>query len=180
MRDVRLEKEAELSSALAAHGVKVDAGAAAAVTGLKELTSQVRAFKADNGEAAKKDSQFIVEASEAQWALLEANLAKLKRMMGAAEISRGAMSPNAPACVTPLGSWNLIRHLKAGDTAAEKVRLTKELETVSKHIAGTEGRLSNEAFVSKAPPAVLDGARKQLADLRAKKSEVERLLASLG
>jgi valyl-tRNA synthetase len=180
MRDVRLETEAELTAALAARSVKVDAAAAAAVTGLKELTSQIRAFKADNGEAAKKDSQFVVEASDAQWALLEANLAKLKRMMGAGEVTRGAMSPNAPACVTPFGSWNLIRQLKTGDAAAEKARLAKELETVSKHIAGTEARLSNEAFVSKAPPAVLEGARKQLADLRAKKAEVERLLAALG
>jgi valyl-tRNA synthetase len=59
------------------------------------------------------------------------------------------------------------------------VRLGKELETISKHIAGTEARLSNEAFVSKAPAAVLDGARKQLADQQAKKAELERLLAAL-
>ena len=41
-------------------------------------------------------------------------------------------------------------------------------------------RLGNEAFVSKAPPAVLEGARKQLADQKAKKAETERLLAGLG
>lgn len=52
--------------------------------------------------------------------------------------------------------------------------------TNSKHIAGTDARLSNEAFVSKAPPAVLDGARKQLADQKAKRGELERLLKSLG
>jgi valyl-tRNA synthetase len=39
--------------------------------------------------------------------------------------------------------------------------------------------LSNQAFVSKAPPAVLDGARKQLADQQAKKTELERLLKAL-
>ena len=65
------------------------------------------------------------------------------------------------------------------DAAAEKVRLTKELESLAKHIAGTEARLANEAFVSKAPPAVLDGARKQLADLRAKQAEIDRLVKAL-
>jgi valyl-tRNA synthetase len=89
------------------------------------------------------------------------------------------MSPAAPVTVTPLGSWNLIKQLK-GDPAAEKARLAKEIETLAKHIAGTQARLSNEAFVSKAPPAVLEGARKQLADLQAKKAETERLLAALG
>ncbi|MBA4136683.1 MAG: valine--tRNA ligase [Opitutus sp.] len=180
MRDVRIEDSSQLITALTARSVTIDRAASANVSALKDLTSQVRAFKADNGEAAKKDSQFVVEAADAPWSVLEANLIKLKRMVGASEITRGAMTPNAPACVTPFGSWNLLRQLKTGDTAAEKSRLTKELEAVSKHIAGTEARLSNESFVSKAPPAVLDGARKQLADLKAKRAEVERLLASLG
>ncbi|MBK9992349.1 MAG: hypothetical protein IPP19_16920 [Verrucomicrobia bacterium] len=65
------------------------------------------------------------------------------------------------------------------DAAAEKTRLTKELEQITKHIAGTEARLGNVAFTSKAPPAVLEGARKQLADQQAKKAELERLLKAL-
>ncbi len=139
---------------------------------LKAVVSEVRALKAAQGEAASRVSEFVVETSEAHWAVLEVNLAKLKRMLGAASIVRGAMSPSAPAIVTPLGSWNLIRQLK-GDVGVEKTRLAKEIETLAKHIAGTEARLGNEAFVSKAPPAVLEGARKQLADLKAKKTETE-------
>jgi valyl-tRNA synthetase len=111
--------------------------------------------------------------------VVEANLAKLKRMLGAGTVSRSATTPAGPVCVTAHGSWTLIRQLK-GDPAAERARLTKEIESLARHIAGTEARLSNEAFVSKAPPAVLDGARKQLAELRAKKAENERLLAALG
>jgi valyl-tRNA synthetase len=81
--------------------------------------------------------------------------------------------------VTPLGTLYLDL---AGsvDTGAERTRLTKELTALDKHIAGTEARLSNEAFVSKAPPAVIDGARKQLAELQAKRAETDRLLQALG
>jgi valyl-tRNA synthetase len=175
MRDTQLEN----CSQMAARGLSIDSGAAAQVGTLKNVVSQVRAFKAEHGEAANKAADFVVEASDAHWAILDANLAKLKRMLGAAAITRGAMSPAAPVTVTPLGSWNLIKQLK-GDPAAEKARLRKEIETLAKHIAGTEARLANEAFVSKAPPAVLEGARKQLADLQAKKAETERLLAALG
>ena len=56
----------------------------------------------------------------------------------------------------------------------------KEIEKLAQHIAATEVRLANPAFVDKAPPAVLEGARKQLADLRAKHDELRRLLAALG
>ena len=46
--------------------------------------------------------------------------------------------------------------------------------------SGTEARLANQAFVSKAPPAVLEGARRQLAEQQAKRAELERLLKGLG
>ncbi|MFZ5494041.1 MAG: valine--tRNA ligase [Verrucomicrobiota bacterium] len=175
MRDAQIEN----CSQMAAKGLKIDSNAAAQVGTLKAVVSQVRAFKAEHGEAANKNAEFVVEAAGAHWALLEANLAKLKRMLGAASITRGAMSPSAPVTVTPLGSWNLIKQMK-GDPAAEKARLQKEIETLARHIAGTEARLANQAFVSKAPPPVLEGARRQLADLQARKAETERLLAALG
>ena len=175
MRDTQLDSPSQIAS----RGLKLDSAAAAQVAQLKAVVSQVRAFKAEHGEAASKTSEFVVEATDAHWAVLDANLAKLKRMMGAGSIVRGQMSPNAPAIVTAFGSWNLIKQMK-GDPAAEKARLQKEIETITKHIAGTQARLSNEAFVSKAPPAVLEGARKQLADQQAKKAELERLLAALG
>ena len=66
------------------------------------------------------------------------------------------------------------------DVGAEKVRLQKEVDALTKHIAGTEARLSNKAFTDKAPPAVIEGARKQLAEQQAKRAEFERLLKSLG
>jgi valyl-tRNA synthetase len=175
MRDALLEN----SSQIAGRGLALDTQAAAQVETLKTVVSELRAFKAAHGEAASKASEFVVETSDAHWTVLDANLAKLKRMTGAASIVRGAMSPAAPATVTPLGSWNLIKQVK-GDVGAEKARLAKELEALAKHIAGTQARLSNEAFVSKAPPAVLEGARKQLADQQAKKAETERLLTALG
>jgi valyl-tRNA synthetase len=175
MRDTQLDNPSQI----AGHGLKLDSAAAAQVETLKAVVSQVRSFKAEHGEAASKVSEFVVEATDAHWAVLDANLSKLKRMTGAGSIIRGAMSPSAPAIVTAYGSWNLIKQLK-GDPAAEKVRLKKEIEAITKHIAGTQARLGNEAFVSKAPPAVLEGARKQLADQQAKQAELERLLAALG
>ncbi len=173
------EDASALANAGVLHGLNINAAAAAEIERIKQTVSQLRALKADNGEAAKKDSEFIVEAADRQWATIEANLAKLTRMIGAASITRGALSPQAPASVTAHGTWNLIRQLKGGDTVAEQARLAKELEALAKHIAGTAARLGNEAFVSKAPPAVLAGARQQLAELKAKHAEVGRLLKAL-
>ncbi|HYC72483.1 MAG TPA: valine--tRNA ligase [Opitutaceae bacterium] len=178
MRDVRLSDSSVLARTSSDHGIRLNGEAAAEVERLKGTVSQLRALKAAHGEAAKKDSVFVVDGADRQWGLVEDNLAKLKRMLGAAAITRGPLPPSAPACVTAHGSWALVREAK-GDPAAERARLTKELETLAKHIAGTEARLANKAFTDKAPPAVIDGAKKQLADLHAKKAETERLLGGL-
>jgi valyl-tRNA synthetase len=85
----------------------------------------------------------------------------------------------APAAVTPLGTVYLDL-ASSVDAGAERVRLERELEQIGRHIAATEARLANNAFVSKAPPAVLEGARRQLAEQQAKRAELERLRQALG
>ncbi len=62
------------------------------------------------------------------------------------------------------------------DIAAEKARLAKALEAVSKEAKSLEGRLSNPAFVEKAKPEAVEKAR---ADHAEKSAEAERLSAAL-
>ncbi len=65
----------------------------------------------------------------------------------------------------PLGSFI--------DASAEIQRLNKELEKAEKNIAGVAGRLSNSAFVDKAPEAVLNKAKQQLADAEKAKASLQ-------
>jgi valyl-tRNA synthetase len=178
IQDARLEKSAALSTTLARRGLTLDRARIAAVESLKTFVSQARALKAEHNLASRRDVKFLVTANDAGWKTLEDSTAKLIRMLGASELTRRESVDGAPAVVTPLGTLYLDL-ASTVDVGAEKIRLTKELETISKHIAGTEARLANEAFVSKAPPAVLAGARKQLADQQAKRAELERLLKGL-
>ncbi|MEO7412708.1 MAG: valine--tRNA ligase [Opitutaceae bacterium] len=179
IEDTRIENAADLSAAAKGRGLVLDRAAVAAVEKLKGVASLARALKADHNLASRRDVQFFVTTGDAEWGLLSANLAKLARMVGAAEITRKERVEGAPAAVTPLGTFYLDL-ASTVDPVAEKARLTKELEQLAKHVAGTEARLANQAFVSKAPPAVLEGARKQLEEQKAKQVEIERLLKSLG
>ena len=178
MRDVRIETAAQLSAALAERDVKVDAGQAASVDAVKQFVSQARALKAEHNLASRRDVRFLVIASDSGWATIQGSLAKLLRMIGAADLGRREAVDGCPAIVTPLGTLYLDL-ASAVDPAAEKLRLSKDLEKLILHIAATETRLANPAFVGKAPPAVLEGARKQLEDLKAKRAEIERLLKGL-
>jgi valyl-tRNA synthetase len=175
----QVENPSQLAEAMEKAGVKLDRVAAEGVERLKKDASQIRAFKSEQGEAANKNVKFAIVATDEQWDLVNRNLFKIQRMVGAASITRSEHTlPDAPVTVSVYtGSWNLLKQVE--DTAAEKQRLTKELETLAKHIAGTEARLANTAFTSKAPPQVIAGARKQLADQKARRAELERLLKAL-
>ncbi len=179
LQDTPLPTTELLATALAARGAMVDSEAGERVSLLKQFVSQARQLKADQAVAQKRDVKLIVLADDTAWANLTANAAKLARLIGAASIERTTAEPALPAIVTPYGTLYLDTGIKI-DANAERTRLTKELAAIDKHITGTESRLNNEAFTSKAPPAVLDGARKQLADQKAKKFELERLLNALG
>ena len=179
IENAQVENTAQLEAKLQEFKVSLDRAQIAAVEGVKTFVSQARALKADRNLASRRDVKFLLTATDAAWQTVEANLAKVLRMAGAAEITRRDSVEGAPAVVTPLGTLYLDL-ASSVDVGAEKARLTKELETLTKHLAGTEARLANQAFVSKAPPAVLEGARKQLADQQAKRAELERLLKALG
>ena len=179
IQDSILEDASRSASALGVLGAKPDPAQAAAVEQMKLFVSRARALKADHNLASRRDVKFFLIAGEAAWATVEANLAKLARMAGASEITRRDRVEGAPAAVTSLGTLYLDL-ASSVDVAAEKVRMAREIEALDKHIAGTEARLANPAFVGKAPAAVLEGARRQLAEQQAKRAELGRLLGALG
>ncbi|MSU70240.1 MAG: valine--tRNA ligase [Opitutaceae bacterium] len=179
IEDAHLRNASALASTHAFHGVKIDRTQVAAVETMKTFVSQARALKAEQNLASRRDVRFFIITSDRAWAMIQASLANVTRMAGAAEIIRRDAVEGAPATVTALGTLYLDL-ISRVDPGAEKIRLAKELDQLAKHIAATETRLANEAFVSKGPPAVLAGARKQLADQKTKYAELERLLKALG
>jgi valyl-tRNA synthetase len=66
------------------------------------------------------------------------------------------------------------------DVAAEKARLGKEVTRLEGELVKAGARLSNEAFVAKAPPAVLEQEKKRMADFSATLEKLRAQLARLG
>jgi valyl-tRNA synthetase len=90
--------------------------------------------------------------------------------------------PGSDALTVIAGDLEAIVHRAdgTGDAAAralERARLERELAEAETHLAATRARLANEAFTSKAPPAIVDGARAREAELA---EQVARLRDRLG
>jgi valyl-tRNA synthetase len=66
------------------------------------------------------------------------------------------------------------------DVEAEQIRMTKEATRLEGEIAKATGKLCNEAFVAKAPPAVIDETKKRVAEFSATLDKIRQQLQRLG
>lgn len=82
----------------------------------------------------------------------------------------------APTAVVDSYSLMLIMEV---DVAAERARMTKEIERLEKEVAKAENKLSNEKFVSKAPEAVVAQERNRLASFKDLLASVKEQLSKL-
>ena len=160
--------------------ISIDACAVARVEDLKAFISSTRALKAKYNLAGKRDvtlfygGQGDADVNITSNSDLICTLAGLGRLDSIADHAADGL----PAAVTPLGPIYLDLSSSI-DVEAEKARLAKELEKLNKLVAAGEGKLKNPKFVEGAPAAVVDGARRQLAETTLKRDETKRILESL-
>ncbi len=170
----------DLLRVLRENGIKLSAAKVADVGLLREFVASVRGLKSQANQATRRDSVItIVAKDDAAKALLQSNRDKLSSMAGLAEITFADDAGERTGSLNSLGTV-LLELSGTVDVAAEKIRLAKELTKLEQAVAAGEAKLTNDAFVSKAPPKILEGARKQLDDAKAKRDEIARMLATLG
>ncbi|HUR89319.1 MAG TPA: class I tRNA ligase family protein, partial [Ramlibacter sp.] len=120
-----------------------------------------------------EDAAFMREVAPVLQAL--SRLSEVRLFDDAA--SWAAAAKAAPVAV--VGSTRLCLYMEI-DLEAEKARLSKEAERLKTELAKANGKLANESFVSKAPPAVIEQERKRITDFTATLEKVQDQLARLG
>ena len=157
-----------------------DAKADAEMNWVIRLISEVRSVRAEmNVNAGAKIPCVLVGAGKearrrvAQW---EAEIMRLARLSA---INFEDQVPKASAQMV-LDETTIALPLEGViDFAAERTRLSKELEKIAKDMGVLNGRLNNAAFVAKAPPEVLEESRELKAGLEARKIKVGEALKRL-
>jgi valyl-tRNA synthetase len=119
------------------------------------------------------DAIFMREAAPVLQAL--ARLSEVK--VFDEEAAWAAAAQGAPVAV--VGQARLCLYMQI-DVAAEKARLGKEIARLKGEIAKANAKLSNEAFVGKAPVAVIEQERKRVAEFGATLAKLEDQLGRLG
>lgn len=152
--------------------------ARATATALYESANRARNLKAEYNLATNRKVRFFLKPTMPTDADLAARLALLA---GAQSVTcdAGYEAPKGtPATLTPLGELFLPLEGLV-DVDAERSRITKELEKISKEIAKSEAKLGNPGFVDRAPAQVVDQERARLDEWKAKRDRLTTMLAAL-
>ena len=185
----RGEQDGPASVAVAPYPVsqpeRIDTQAEAHVAQLKALVDACRNLRGEMGVSpAQRLPLYAVAASAAQADFMREQAPVLQALAKLSEVrvfddeaSWTAAAQAAPVAV--VGDVRVCLFMQV-DVAAEKARLGKEAARLQGEIAKAQGKLGNEAFVAKAPAAVLEQERKRLADFSATLAKVQEQLARLG
>ena len=160
---------------------KIDEAAIAHMDRVKGLVDTCRALRGEmNVSPSTRLPMYVVGDAEFMRGVapvLQA-LAKLSEVkVFDDEAAWAAAAQAAPVAVVGEARMCLFMEI---DVAAEKARLSKEIARIEGEIAKANGKLSNEAFVAKAPAAVLEQERKRVADFTATLGRLRDQLTRLG
>jgi valyl-tRNA synthetase len=113
--------------------------------------------------------------------LVEQNREAIERLANVSTITDVTQSQanQAPSRATARFDVRIV-YKKKIDIAAERERLTKELEKMEKEIANGQRQLSNEGFLAKAPANVVEGLKKRNEELVALREKTKKKLQELG
>jgi len=156
-------------------GFTADPVAAQRITDMQKLVTEVRRFRSDQG---LNDRQRVpARLLHIENADLATQIAAVRSLAWLTE-SGDSFSPSAAVEVRLSRGTVAVEVDTSGtvDVAAERRRLEKDLAAAEKELAGTAGKLGNDAFLAKAPAEVVEKirARQQLA-----REEVDRITARL-
>lgn len=148
---------------------------------MEQLMEAIRAIRNRRAEMnvppSKKTELYIETAFEETF---KKGSSFMKRLAFATEIHLGdcANMGSTVSIVTPDATIRIPLE-ELVDMEAERARLTKEKENVQKQLDGVLARLNNESFVSKAPQAVVDGAKEQASRLQEKIELLNQSISSM-
>ncbi|HTM86959.1 MAG TPA: class I tRNA ligase family protein, partial [Terriglobales bacterium] len=148
---------------------------------LQDLIVAVRNLCAELKVEARQRVPIQVHAHDGVRRLIEENRAAVQRLAPVEDLAFVETSLAHAGSSRATSRFEVrVLYEKKIDLAAERARLQKELEGLEREMENKRRQLGNDSFLQKAPPHVVEGLRKRLAELKALRETIRRSLDHLG
>jgi valyl-tRNA synthetase len=133
---------------------------------LQDLIVNVRAARKDLGVEEKAQVPILIRTDAASAPVFQQNQPLIERLARVSGIRLvNALPEGGGTRSTPQFDVQVV-YEKTIDVATERERLAKEITRFEKEQANAHRQLSNEAFLSKAPPQIVEGLRNRAEELK--------------
>src|SRR6188472_1504098 len=142
------------------------------VTSIYETVQAGRNLRSESKLPSNRKITFILRTNDK---LISEHTATLSRLLNAGELTLDpsyTAPAGTPVAVTALGE--LFLAVASGDQALERERLDKEINRSSEDARSVDTKLKNNAFVERAPAAVVEEHRRRLKDLNAQLAKLKQ------
>jgi valyl-tRNA synthetase len=133
-----------------------------------DLKTEVLSLRKELGVAERVDAPIYLRCDQEFLERVirenEDSFRRLAKVSKITYVSGSSIIPGLLAKRTGTSFEVAVDYEKPRDVAAERDRLTKEIDRLEKQVASDERQLSDQTFLAKAPAKVIEGRRKQLAE----------------
>ena len=148
---------------------------------LQDLIEKIRNMRAEMKVEPKVKTPVQIHTAAEIRTLIHENRGIVERLasVDGIEFVDASLAQKTGARTTPKFEAALVYEQKV-DVAAERERLKKELTKLETELANANRQLSNEQFLAKAPPTVVEGIRRRQIELHALIEKIKKALDNLG
>ena len=142
------------------------------VSSIYETVQAGRNLRSVSKLPSNRKIRFILRTDDKQ---ISEQTPTLSRLLNAEDLTLDASytaPAGTPVAVTPLGE--LFLAIAAGDQGHERERLDKEIARIGEEARAVEAKLQNNAFVERAPAAVVEEHRRRLNDLNGQRRKLKQ------
>jgi valyl-tRNA synthetase len=146
---------------------------------LQEIVTMARTLRTESKLDPKQQLEGVLYSRSSALEVATRHAAAIQKL---ANVVLEFQSDAAPAPGSAAGvmrstaEFDLVLHVPRSQEDAQRKRLAKEREQFAKNIANSKRQLSDETFLGKAPPHVVESIRRKLADYEAQLSKIDAAL----
>jgi valyl-tRNA synthetase len=160
-----------------------DHAAEADVDAILDLVRRIRNARVEAGAPAAAWLDARIAAPGGANSLVAELLPQIERLarVRATLLDAATVKGDAPGALSVVAGRlqaSLDPHADPAVESRERERLTRELEVVEGRLAAARARIADPAFSSKAPPAIVEGARRSAAELEAQAASLRQKLGT--